>query len=255
MGLPGNYTGASASARTNSAARSITTTTIATEESQLRQADYDVKPHACLQEQRIYELPVGRTKQFLSNANRVWMAYSGWKLSGILTMTSGTPFTVSSPLSTFTKVSTGNTPDVSGKLGKDLGSLPSMAAARATFAAITQGVDPSTRLLTPALAAQSTSASRSRALDGPVHHTHCRARSATWHRRSSQAPVPSAWIWRTKQFAINERFNFELRTDWLNAANHPDFSGSSIDSNINSATSVALRASGASGRIIVVSGP
>ena len=55
-----------------------------------------------------------------------------------------------------------------------------------------------------------------------------------------------------KQFKITERFNLELRTDWLNAANHPDFSGSTIDSSIDSATFGRITGGGASGRIIVL---
>ena len=56
----------------------------------------------------------------------------------------------------------------------------------------------------------------------------------------------------TKQFNITERYNVEVRTDWLNAANHPDFSGATIDANINSAT--FGRVTGGSGARIIVLG-
>ena len=47
----------------------------------------------------------------------------GWKLSGILTFTTGRPITVTAPLATFNKYTTGQTPDVSGALPKNTGSL------------------------------------------------------------------------------------------------------------------------------------
>src|SRR5258708_8096638 len=56
----------------------------------------------------IYELPVGRGKTFVRNANRLIDGIvGGWKVSGILTYTSGVPFTVTAPDSTFTQFTTG----------------------------------------------------------------------------------------------------------------------------------------------------
>ena len=37
----------------------------------------------------------------------------------------------------------------------------------------------------------------------------------------------------TKQFKITERFNLEIRTDWANATNHPDFATATIDTSID----------------------
>jgi hypothetical protein len=66
-----------------------------------------------------------------------------------------------------------------------------------------------------------------------------------------------------KRFRISERFNFDLRTDWLNATNHPDFSfgggTAGIDLSINSPTFGRVTQTGATSggnnnRIIVISG-
>jgi hypothetical protein len=60
----------------------------------------------------------------------------------------------------------------------------------------------------------------------------------------------------TKQFRITERFNFEIRTDWLNATNHPDFSNATIDTSIDSATFGRYTGAGGANnnRIIVIGG-
>jgi hypothetical protein len=55
-----------------------------------------------------------------------------------------------------------------------------------------------------------------------------------------------------KQFRLTEPFNVEVRTFWLIATNHPDFSGATIDSNINSSTFGRVDGSGGANRIIVL---
>jgi hypothetical protein len=60
----------------------------------------------------------------------------------------------------------------------------------------------------------------------------------------------------TKQFRIKEGMTFEIRADWLNSLNHPDFSGATLDSNIDSQTFGRFTAAGSSNspRIIVLGG-
>jgi hypothetical protein len=60
----------------------------------------------------------------------------------------------------------------------------------------------------------------------------------------------------TKQFRITERFNFEIRTDWLNSTNHPDFSNATIDTSIDDATFGRYTGAGSANnnRIIVIAG-
>ncbi len=58
----------------------------------------------------------------------------------------------------------------------------------------------------------------------------------------------------TKQFRITERFNAEIRADFLNATNHPDFSNATIDSSIDSATFGRFTAAGSNSNRIIVLG-
>jgi len=201
----------------------------------------------------IWELPVGRNKEFLSHVNRVVDgALGGWKLSGILTMTSGRPFSVSAPVSTFTKSNAGNTPDVTGSLGKDVGALQFDGRGACYFCGFKQVADPSVELLTPSLALQSTlfaqQAPNGTILRNPLPGTLGNL-AQTFFSGPSSFNLDAAL---TKQFRITERFNAEIRTDWLNVANHPDFSASTIDSNIDSATFGRITGGGAIGRIIVL---
>ncbi len=86
----------------------------------------------------VYELPFGHGRAMLRNANRlVDGALGGWKLSGILTWTSGVPFTVTAPVSITHSTSSlpDKTPDVTGALRNAPDRCNSMAAARAFSAA------------------------------------------------------------------------------------------------------------------------
>jgi hypothetical protein len=58
----------------------------------------------------------------------------------------------------------------------------------------------------------------------------------------------------SKSFRITERFNVELRTDWLNSTNHPDFSTATIDSSIDDATFRRFTGAGSNANRIVVLG-
>jgi len=185
----------------------------------------------------IYELPFGRRKAMLKDANRlVNGALGGWKLSGILTLTTGTPFTVTAPVSTFVKSTTGNTPDVTGALPKDTGSLQFDGKGACYFCGFKQIADPSASLLASSLVSRNTLFAQSGPggviLRNPLPGT---------LGNLSQSFLTGARFFNldlalAKQFRITERLNVDLRTDWLNATNHPYFSGAPLDSNINSAT-------------------
>ena len=61
----------------------------------------------------------------------------------------------------------------------------------------------------------------------------------------------------SKQFKITERISFEIRTDWLNSTNHPDFTNATIDPSINSTTFgrfTGATSSSNNNRIIVLGG-
>ena len=53
----------------------------------------------------IYELPFGKGRRFAGNAGRVWNSIVGeWQLAGLMTLTSGRPFTVFSGFNSFSNV-------------------------------------------------------------------------------------------------------------------------------------------------------
>ncbi|MCU1233300.1 MAG: hypothetical protein JWP63_1267, partial [Candidatus Solibacter sp.] len=200
-----------------------------------------------------WELPVGRGRALMRNSNRILDGIlGGWKASAILTATSGRPFTVNAPVSTYTKSTTGSTPDVVGVLPKSTGALQFDGRGACFLCGFTQIVDPSIAKLTPALAAQSTLFAQQGpggvVLQNPLPGT-LGSLAQTFLTGPRLFNVDAAL---TKQFKVNERFGVEIRTDWLNAANHPDFSGSTIDSNIDSATFGRITGGVGGGRIIVL---
>jgi hypothetical protein len=216
----------------------------------------------------IYELPVGKGRRFLANTNRlVDAALGGWKVSGILTFTSGAPFTVAAPVATYTQFTapsststisnTSQTPDVSGVLSKSTGQLQYDGRGACYFCGFQQTRDPNIALLTPALGAQSTLFAQTSpsgvTLTNPLPGT--LGNLAQTFFTSPNFFDLDASIGKT--FRITERFNFELRMDWLNATNHPDFSNATIDTNIDSTTFgryTGTNSSTNNNRIIVLGG-
>lgn len=205
----------------------------------------------------IWELPVGRGKTYLKNSNPVVDGFlGGWKLSGIFTLTSGVPFTVTAPLSTYTKYTTGNTPDVIGSLPKSAGQLQFNGSGACYFCDFKQVRDPSVSTLAPGVASQSTLFAQQGPdgvmLQNPMPGT-LGSLAQTFFTGPRFFNLDMAL---TKQFRITEHMNFEIRTDWLNATNHTDFANAAIDANISSATFGRLSSASAmnNNRIIVIGG-
>jgi hypothetical protein len=201
----------------------------------------------------IWELPAGRGKTLRRSANRlIDRAVGGWKLSGMLTMTSGRPFSVSSPPSTYTKYTTGNAPDVTGVLGKDTGQLQFDERGACFFCGFKQITDPSIGLLTASLASQSRLfahlAANGVILKNPLPGT----LGNLAHTLLTGPNLFNIDLALNRQFRLTERFDVEVRTDWLNTTNRPDFSGATIGSNINSSTFACVTGGGGANRIIVL---
>ena len=204
-----------------------------------------------------YELPFGRGRKLMSNANRLLDGIlGGWKVSGILTWTSGVPFTVTAPVSTYTQFTTGQTPDVTGALSKSTGSLQFDGGGACYFCGFKQIADPSISTMAPSVASRSTLFAQSGPggviLQNPLPGTLGNL-AQTFFTSPNFFDVDASL---TKQFRITGRFNFEIRTDWLNSTNHPDFSGATIDTSIDSATFGRFAGAGGANnnRIIVLGG-
>ncbi len=203
----------------------------------------------------IYELPFGKGRAMMRNANRlVDGILGGWRASGILTWTSGVPFTVSAPVSTFNQFTTGQTPDVTGVLSKATGQLQFNGSGACYFCGFKQIPDPSIASLTPSIASRSTLfaqvAPSGVILQNPQPGTLGNL-AQTFFTSPNYFNLDASLA---KTFRITERFNFELRTDWLNSTNHPDFSNASIDTSIDDASFGRFTGGGNANRIIVVGG-
>ena len=203
----------------------------------------------------IYELPFGKGRAMLSNANRlVDGVLGGWRLAGILTWTSGVPFTVTAPVSTFNQFTTGQTPDVTGALSKATGQLQFNGTGACFFCGFKQIPDPSIAGLTASIASRSTLfaqvAPSGTILQNPLPGTLGNL-AQTFFTSPNFFNFDASL---SKTFRITERFNFELRTDWLNSTNHQDFSNATIDSSIDSATFGRFTGGGNANRIIVLGG-
>jgi hypothetical protein len=203
----------------------------------------------------IYELPFGHGRPMMANANRlIDGVLGGWKVSGILTFTSGVPFTVSAPVSTFVKTTTGNTPDVTGALSKDTGQLQFNGKGACYFCNFQQIADPSIGLLAPSVAARSTLFAQvgpgGIMLRNPLPGTLGNL-GQTFFTGPNFFNLDAGL---TKQFRITERFNMEIRTDWLNCTNHSDFANATIDSSIDSPTFGRFTKAGTNNNRIIVLG-
>ena len=185
----------------------------------------------------IWELPVGRDRQFLRGANRVVDAFlGGWRLSGILTWTTGKPMTVTAPYTTFNKYTTGNTPDIGGALPKSTGGLTFDGSGACFFCMFTQIADPNLANIAPALGARSTLFAQ-KGPGGAVLQNPLPGTLGTLGQSFFTGPgffnLDAALA---KTFRITERYSLEFRTDWLNATNHEDFTNATYDLSIDSAT-------------------
>lgn len=203
----------------------------------------------------IYELPFGKGRKWMRDANRlVDGALGGWKLSGILTYTSGVPFTVTAPVSTWDQFTTGQTPNVSGSLPKSTGALQFNGSGACYFCNFKQIADPSIGTLTSTIATRSTlfaqTAPNGVVLSNPLPGT-LGSLAQTFFTSPNFFDVDFAL---TKQFRITERFNAEIRADFLNATNHPDFSTATIDSSIDDANFGRFTAAGSNNNRIIVLG-
>src|SRR5437773_9447858 len=75
-----------------------------------------------------YELPFGPGRPLFANApGFVKRLVERWQLGGIFSYASGTPLTITAPISTITQVSAGNTPNILGDFPKDTGKVTKVA--------------------------------------------------------------------------------------------------------------------------------
>jgi hypothetical protein len=203
----------------------------------------------------IYQLPIGRNRLLLKNANRLLDGIAGgWLVSGILTYTSGQPFTVTAPVSTFSQFTTGQTPDITGALPKSTGQLQFDGRGACYFCGFKQIADPSIGSLASSIGSRSTLFAWV-ALNGTILQNPLPGTNGSLAQTFFTSPNffnLDASI--SKTFRITERFNFNLRVDWLNATNHPDFATATIQTSIDSTSFGRFTAAGSNNNRIIVLG-
>jgi hypothetical protein len=153
----------------------------------------------------IYELPLGRGKLLLPNANLVLnKVVSGWSTSGVVSMHSGRPFTVSNtPSTSFSLAGTQRPNRVSGV------SPDPTAAQKANNIFI-----------------------NSAAFSAPASFTYGNVSGTEPHTRN---PGFQQWdLTVAKETRISERFRLTFRADAYNAFNHVNFGGGVYDAGTNS---------------------
>ncbi len=191
-----------------------------------------IRPHSLIFNY-VYELPVGRNKQFLSNMNKVAdEIFGGWQVSGISTYQSGVPFSVSFA------VPSNYTGWWGGRADRLAGS--DAYANQGSGHDIISGV----QWFNPAAFAPPTPWTWGNS-----------ARNSVWG--------PGLWNWDislSKSFALGERVRLQLRGDGLNAFNHFNLANPTAaiadtrDGGVPSTTAGKIYGGVGNSRVIQVSG-
>ncbi len=162
-----------------------------------------------------YQLPIGRGGMILNNDSFASRMIGGWQLNAIVTLTTGTPFTVTAPDESNTGGSHQSRANCIGNPYADASTSASQIAG---------GTAPGFFLNPAAFAI-------------PVLGTFGNCAPRAFHGPGLEDADLSIF----KDFAFTERFRLQLRTEFFNALNHPNFG--------NPSASVATSAIGSFGKV------
>ena len=183
-----------------------------------------------------FEMPFGPARRFGANAaGPVQRIIERWQLGGIFTLSTGSPLTVTAPISTITQATAGVTPNIVGDFPKSAGAVTKVNNGVTYFPGIQQVTDPSL-----------SSVSTLNALSGSFNN---KAIADSQGRLLLVNPVPGTlgtlgqrWVEGPgvigldvnliKKVRIAESKEFEFRMDVVNLLNHPNFGDPDV--NINS---------------------
>ena len=146
----------------------------------------------------VYDLPVGRNGLVLNNNSLASRLIGGWQLNTIVTLETGTPFTVTAPDESFTGPSHANRANCVADPFQNATTNPSQFAGGAAPGFF---INPAAFAL-PAVGSFGTCAPRN--IHGPG--------------------LENIDLSLFKSFAVAERWKLELRGEFFNAFNHPNFS-------------------------------
>ena len=141
-----------------------------------------------------WDLPVGRGKRFLSGDNLASNLLGGWQFNGIVTLQTGSPFSVTAPDRSFTGSSHASYPNCIGDPFAGATSDPASYTTTGFF-------------INPA------------AFSFPTNGTFGTCRPRAFHGPGIQTTDLSLF----KMFRMGERFTWQFRAEFFNAFNHPNF--------------------------------
>ena len=141
-----------------------------------------------------WDLPIGKGKRFLSGDNLASNLIGGWQFNGIVTLQTGTPFSVTTPDVSFTGSSHASYPNCVGD--------PFAGATSDSALYTTTGF-----FINPA------------AFAFPANGTFGNCRPRAFHGPGIQTTDLSLF----KMFRMTERFQWQFRAEFFNAFNHPNF--------------------------------
>jgi hypothetical protein len=185
-----------------------------------------------------FELPLGPGRAFLGDApGFIQRIVERWQLGGIFSWASGTPLTVTAPISTITQSTAGTTPNIAGDFSKSAGGVTKVANGVTYFSGIQQIPDPSR-----------TSVSSLNALSGAFNSL---AIADAEGKLLLVNPAPGTlgtlglkWVEGPaslgldvnliKRVRIAETKEFEFRVDAVNVLNHPNFGDPNVSINSTS---------------------
>ena len=148
----------------------------------------------------MYQLPFGEGKRFLSGGNAASRWLGGWQVNGIVTLQTGSPYSVTAPNN--------------GLLGSNRGSYADCVGDPFTGAT----TDPSSYTTTGFLINPAAFA-----IPAPGTFGNCAPRK--FHGPGIQMYDLSLF----KQFRFTERMNLQFRAEFFNAFNHPNFANPNVD--------------------------
>src|SRR5438552_13410813 len=142
----------------------------------------------------IYDLPFGHGRRYLSSDSFASKALGGWQVNGIVSLQTGSPFSVTAADRSFTGSNHSAYADCTGD--------PFAGASDSHEKYTTTGF-----FINPA------------AFSVPVNGTFGSCAPRTFHGSGSAAPDLSLF----KQFRFTERYRLQFRAEFFNAFNHPNF--------------------------------
>jgi hypothetical protein len=183
-----------------------------------------------------YELPFGSGHTLLGNApNWLQRIAEKWTLGGIFSYSTGSPLTITAPVSTLWQTNTGSTPVALAPLPKDTGKVTYVSNGVAYFPGLNQVKDPSVSGVT---SANNTSQSFNNLAITDSNGNFLLVNPApgqvgTLGRNTIIGPGSvNLDVDMIKRVRLTESKNFEIRVDAVNVLNHPNFGNPTV--NINS---------------------